>query len=38
MRDTAEHRAATALALADALEVYFERHFRVKLTGDPVGR
>jgi hypothetical protein len=38
MRDTAEHRAATALALADALEVYFERHFRMKLTADPVGR
>ncbi|MCX6918811.1 MAG: hypothetical protein NTX41_05885 [Verrucomicrobia bacterium] len=38
MRDTAEHRAATALALADALEVYFERHFRMKLTVDQVGR
>jgi hypothetical protein len=24
--------------LADALEVYFERHFRMKLTADPVGR
>ena len=30
-RDTPEHRAATAQAVAAALEVYFERHFGTKL-------
>lgn len=30
-RDTPEHRAATARALAESLEVYFERHFRTTL-------
>jgi hypothetical protein len=30
-RDTPEHRAATAKAVAEALEVYFERHFGTKL-------
>jgi hypothetical protein len=30
-RDTPEHRAATARAIAESLEVYFERHFRAKL-------
>lgn len=38
MRDTPEHRAATAQALADALEVYFERHYRRKLAADQAGR
>jgi hypothetical protein len=31
LRDTPEHRAATARAIAEALEVYFERHFGTKL-------
>ncbi len=30
-RDTPAHRAATAKAVAEALEVYFERHFGTKL-------
>jgi hypothetical protein len=38
MRATAESRAATARALAEALEVYFERHYRLKLTAEQTGR
>ena len=39
MRDTAEHRAATAKAMADAVEVYFRTHFRTDLrAAKPQGR
>lgn len=31
MRDTKEHRAATAKAIAESLEAYFARHFGTKL-------
>jgi len=31
MRDTDEHRAATAKAVAEAVEVYFRTHFRTEL-------
>jgi len=31
LRDTPEHRAATAQAIAESLEVYFERHFGTRL-------
>ena len=31
MRDTPAHRAATAQAIAESLDVYFARHFGVKL-------
>jgi hypothetical protein len=31
MRDTPEHRAATAQAVAESLEAYFDRHFLAKL-------
>lgn len=38
VRDTPEHRAATATALAESLDVYFEKHFGMKLprAGNPV--
>jgi hypothetical protein len=38
MRDTPEHRAATAQALADALGTYFERHFGLRLAEGTPGR
>ena len=31
VRDTPEHRAATARALAESLDIYFEKHFSIKL-------
>ena len=31
MRDTPAHRAATAAAIAESLDVYFARHFGMKL-------
>ena len=38
MRATAAQRAATATALADALEVYFEKHYGRPLAPAPSGR